>query len=57
MLGSVTLSGGGGGAGIVFVGRNGGLGPVCDQDWDLVDGRVACRQMGYGGVFAVNGGS
>ena len=57
LLGSVTLSGGGGGSGLLFVGGSEGLGPVCDQDFDLVDGEVACRQMGYEGVIDISQGS
>ena len=53
MYGSVTMSGAADGAGLLFVGGGGGFGPICDRDFDLVDGGVACRQMGYVGVYAV----
>ena len=57
MYGSVTVSGTADGAGLLFVGGSRGFGPICDQDFDLVDGGVACRQMGYEGVYAVPKGS
>ena len=57
VVGSVTLSGGGGGSGLLFVGGSEGLGPVCDREFDLVDGEVACRQLGYEGVVDVSQGS
>ena len=57
MYGSVTMSGTADGAGLLFVRGSGGFGPICDRDFDLVDGGVACRQMGYEGVYAVPKGS
>ena len=57
MYGSVTMFGTADGAGLLFVRGSGGYGPICDEDFDLVDGEVACRQLGYEGVYAVPKGS
>ena len=57
MYGSVTISGTSDGAGLLLVGDRGQFGPICDQDFDHVDGGVACHQMGYEGVHAVPKGS
>merc|ERR1712013_784650 len=32
---------------VFVVNRDGYLGPVCDDDWDSRDARVACRQLGF----------
>ena len=56
MYGSVTISDTIEVAGVLFVGGSKGFGPICDEDFDLVEGGVACRQMGYKRVQIVSRG-
>ena len=50
---SIRLIGGdAGGEGNVYVNGK----PVCDDDWNINAGKVACRELGYGGVVKIRSG-
>ena len=61
MVASVTkirLAGGSSSKGRVEVYRGSyGWGTVCDDSWDINDGHVACRQLGYSRATAVYQGA
>ena len=52
----MCLRGGGGPhEGNVYIGVGNGISkPVCDDLWDIRDGRVVCRELGYLGIVEVS---
>ncbi|XP_072041245.1 scavenger receptor cysteine-rich domain superfamily protein-like [Amphiura filiformis] len=53
----IRLIGGGSNEGRVEVNFDGTWGSICYNNWDIRDGEVACRQMGFPGVVNVTTGS
>ena len=52
--GRVCLRGGGEHEGNVFIGLGRGISkPVCDDNWDMKDGIVVCRELGYHDIVEV----
>ena len=56
-FGSLTLVGGDGGSGDLFVNNGFGFLPICDRNFDQTAADVACRQLGYKEALAVRRGS
>ena len=58
LIDEVRLNGNGGsGFGRVEVYHDGVWGTVCDDDWDINDGHVVCRMLGYTHALEVNSGA
>ena len=53
--GRVCLRGGSEYEGNVYIGLGRGISkPVCDDSWDMKDGIVVCRELGYHGIVEVS---
>ena len=52
-LASVRMFGGSGPYGVIEVFNGKRWGPICDENFDQVDGDVVCRQFGYTGALHV----
>lgn len=51
----VRLSGGSNESGRVEVLYNNVWGTVCDDDWDITDAHVVCKQLGFASAIAARG--
>ena len=52
-LASIRMLGGSGPFGVLEIFNGADWGPICDANFDQVDGDVACRQLGYTGALRV----
>ena len=47
------MLGGSGPFGVIEIFNGGAWGPICDEYFDLVDGDVVCRQLGFTGAVSI----
>ncbi|XP_065884217.1 scavenger receptor cysteine-rich type 1 protein M130-like isoform X2 [Dysidea avara] len=52
-LATVRMLGGSGPFGVIEIFNGGAWGPICDEYFDLVDGDVVCRQLGFTGAVSI----
>ena len=54
LYGALRLTGGNGSMGRLEINLDGNWGTVCSQNFDMLDGHVACRQLGFKGVIDIH---
>jgi len=52
-LASIRMLGGSGPFGVIEIFNGRAWGPVCDERFNLVDGDIACRQLGFTGALSI----
>ena len=52
-MASVRMLGGSGPFGVIEIFNGARWGPICDVEFDQVDGDVVCKQLGYTGALDV----
>ena len=54
LYGSLRLTGGNRTMGRLEINLDGSWGSVCSKQFSMIDGHVACRQLGFKGVIRVS---
>ena len=54
LYGALRLTGGNNSTGRLEINLDGNWGSVCSRNFGMLDGHVACRQLGFKGVFSIS---